>query len=70
MDWKKAMYRRVQEDPWYQTCLRRVNETEGAFLKNRNALPPEQQEQLDEYIAACEELEHSLIYIVREMERL
>lgn len=69
MDWKEEMYRRAKVDPWHQACLQRVNGMEGAFLTIRDSLSLSQQEQLDAYIAACEELEYSLIYIVREMDR-
>jgi len=67
MDWIEEMYRRARKDDWHQFCLQRVYETEGAFRTIRDALDPQQQEELDEYIHACEELERSLIYIVRQM---
>ena len=54
-------------DAWYQQCLADLQAKEPAFLAIRETLTEGQQEQLDAYIAACEELEHSKIYIAYEL---
>ena len=61
MDWMDQLTELAGKDEWYQQCLRAVEEKEAVFLAIRDALTTEQQEQLDGYIAACEELEHALV---------
>lgn len=68
-DWMDEMYRRAKTDDWHQTLQGDVDAAEPAFLTIRNSLPQAQQEQLDTYVAACEELEHSLALIAYELGR-
>lgn len=63
MDWIEELMALAASDPWYQECLADVNAREPAFLTIRDTLTVTQQEQLDGYIAACEELEHSLVLL-------
>ena len=59
-NWKDVLTLWTAADPWYQQCLREVQALEADFLEVRAALAPAQQDTLDRYIAACEELEHAL----------
>lgn len=45
---------RSRNDAWCTECLADVQRREGAFLAIRSRLSPEEQEQLDLYIGACE----------------
>ena len=63
MEWMDELTRLAKDDPWYQECLADVRRKETAFVKLRDALPQAQQQELDAYIAACEELEHALLPI-------
>lgn len=63
MDWLKNLMERAAADPWYQECLSDLHAKEPAFLAIRNALPEAQREVLDAYIAACEELDFSVLQI-------
>ena len=59
-NWKDILVLRASTDKWYQQCLQEVRALETEFLEVRATLTPEQQDALDRYIAACEELEHAL----------
>ena len=63
MDWLKNLMERAAADTWYQECLSDLHAKEPAFLAIRNALPEAQREVLDAYIAACEELDFSVLQI-------
>lgn len=53
----------TKNDKNYQEALDRVKRLEPAFLAVRESLNPEQQQTLDDYIAACEALEQCQIYL-------
>ena len=53
----------AKEDPNYQTCLEEVKRWEPAYLALRDALPELQKKALDNYISACEELDHILLLL-------
>jgi hypothetical protein len=51
----------VKEDPYYQACLEEVKRLEPVYLTLRDALPEMQKKVMEEYISACEELDHALV---------
>ena len=51
----------AKEDPHYQACLEEVRRLEPVYLTPRDALPEMQKKVLEEYISACEELDHALL---------
>jgi len=60
MIWEKDLFRRVELDAQYQQQLEEVKKTETEFLKIRHTMPQTHQEILDNYLSACEELDHIL----------
>lgn len=66
-EWMDEMNCRAKTDDWYQALLEDVKAAEPAYLAIYNSLPESQQEQLGAYIAACEELEHSLTLIAYQL---
>ena len=62
-NWKDLLVLRAAADEWYQQCLEKVEAREPDFLAIRAKLPLSQQQALDGYIAACEELEHALVLL-------
>ena len=60
---------RIQNDPWHQECINEVQKRTAAYEALRNTLNPQQQEDLDLYIAACEELEHSAVFAAYQIGR-
>ena len=65
--WIKEMQALAKADPWYQECLAEVERREPEFQRIREKLTDEEQEALDLYIAACEELQYSCIYPAYEL---
>ena len=61
MEWMKELLEFVQEDPEYQEKLEAVKQAEPAFLALREMLTEGQRQVLDEYLSACEELDHELL---------
>ena len=61
------LHQKAKNDAWYQTCLEEVNRAEAAYLTIREILNKTQKDQLDDYIAACEALEDSLIFLAFEL---
>ena len=57
----------TQNDESYQQTLDRVKKLEPAFLAIRESLRPEQQQILDDYIAACEALEQCQTFLVAKL---
>ena len=51
----------AKEDPYYQACLEEVKRLEPVYLALRDALPEMQKKVMEEYISACEELDHALL---------
>ena len=51
----------AKEDPHYQACLEEVKRLEPVYLTLRDALPEMQKKVMEEYISACEELDHALL---------
>ena len=61
-DWINQVLALAKTDENYQECVRRVAQLEPDYLRIWEKLSPSEQEALDLYIAACEELNFSLIY--------
>ena len=59
--WEKNLLELAKEDPYYQACLEEVKRLEPVYLTLRDALPEMQKKVMEEYISACEELDHALL---------
>ena len=51
----------AKEDPYYQACLEEVKRLEPVYLALRDSLPEMQKKVVEDYISACEELDHALL---------
>lgn len=60
--WIKQMNELAGRDPEHMELLARVEALEPEYKRIKAALPPADQEILDDYIAACEELEYHRIF--------
>lgn len=67
--WYDEVLARVKDDPWHRECLAEVERLEPMFLQIRDSLSPSDQESLDSYIAACEQLRSNFIYPAYEVGR-
>ena len=56
-----------KNDIWCKECLKDVQRREEAFLAIRSKLSPEEQEQLDLYIGACEAFCDSRIFVAYQL---
>ena len=63
------LHSRLQNDPWYQDCAKDVQQRTAAYEAICSTLTPQQQEDLDLYIAACEELEHTAVFVAYQIGR-
>ena len=63
--WLMELTEKAKHDPCYQQCLTEVRELEPMFLKIRSSLSELQQQALDAYIGACEELDHALLLLAK-----
>lgn len=52
-----------RKDSWYQQCLRKAEQLEPAFEQLRSSLDEGQREILDQYLMACEELDHARLLL-------
>jgi hypothetical protein len=68
-DLLQSLYSAAKKDPWYNECLRICQERESAFLGIRSQLTEQAQETLDLYIAACEDLQFSLVILAYSINR-
>ena len=57
----------AENDKQYQEALDRVKRLEPAFLTIRESLSPEQQQILDDYIAACEALDQCQTFLAAKL---
>ena len=57
----------AENDKQYQEALDRVKRLEPAFLAIRKSLSPEQQQTLDDYIAACEALDQCQTFLAAKL---
>ena len=69
MNLEKALALKTKQDSHYQSLLQQAREKESAFLSLRSTLTQSQQEILDGYISACEELDHCLIQLAYDLGR-
>ena len=53
----------AKNDPNYQACLEEVRRWEPAYLALRESLPDMQKRSLENYISACEELDHAMFQL-------
>ena len=58
-----ALAETMVRDEWHQRCMEAVEDAEGDYLVVRDALTEEQRERLDNYLAACEALDDSLVHL-------
>lgn len=61
-NWHDEMFALARNDPWYIRCATEQTRLEPACLRIRESLTQDQQEALDDYISACEEVMFSLVY--------
>ena len=59
-DWLKELMTRARVDPEYQSSLREVKRLEPEFQALRDSLSRNQQDILEDYLSACEEMDHAL----------
>ena len=67
--WDQILLEAARKDPEYQALLRTCREAEESYRAILDSLSPEQQEQLQDYICACEELEHRLTVLACQIPR-
>ncbi len=56
--WNQVILEAARKDAVYQDLLARCIAAEAGYLQILESLPPQQREQLEEYISLCEELEY------------
>lgn len=61
--WLEALNRMEQNDPWRQECLARVKDLTADYEEACAVLTVQQRQVVEDYIAACEELEHASIFL-------
>lgn len=66
-DWRLEMLEIARSDPWRTKLAEELRRAEPRFLAVYSNLPDDQQEALDAYISACEELQYSLIFSAYEV---
>ena len=59
----KTLMELAKNDPNYQACLEEMRRWEPAYLALRDALPEMQRRTLENYISACEELDHAMLLL-------
>lgn len=58
--WDQVLWNAARNDPEYRQLLKQCRDLEPAFREVLDALPPEQQDRLQDYISLCEALERRL----------
>ena len=61
--WYEELMDHAKNDPHYQACLEEVKRWEISYLALRDVLPEMQQSVLEDYLSACEELDHALLLL-------
>lgn len=69
-DWRWEMYALARKDPWCQARAKKIDEFEPGYLALRKKLTAKEWNDLEMYIAACEEMKYSYIYPAYELGRL
>ena len=62
-EWMEYLIERAKVDPQYQSCLEEVKRMEPEFLAWRDTLEENRRNVLDDYLSACEELDHALLMV-------
>lgn len=60
---------RTMADPWYRECADEMQQRTAAYQAIYQTLTPQQQEDLELYIAACEEAEHAAVFVAYRLGR-
>ena len=68
-EWTKELLTFAKYDPHHRQCVSECLALEPSFLAIRAKLQPEEQEILDRYITACEEVQYSLIFVARDLRK-
>ena len=61
--WLEALNQMEKIDPWRQLCLERVLELQPEYDAACAGLTQAQRQTVENYIAACEELEHASVFL-------
>ena len=67
--WVEELDQMCRGDNWYQLWLARVEELEPAYEQVRVLLEETQREALDQYVMACEELDHARVVLSYQLGR-
>ena len=65
--WTKKLLMLACKEPYHLQCVSECSALEPAYEKLRSSLSPEEQDLLDRYISACEEVQYSLIFLARQL---
>ena len=68
-DFLDELNRRTMADSWCLACAEDVQKRAAAYNTILQTLPPEQQEELEMYVSACEEAEHSAVFVAYKIGR-
>ena len=61
--WYEALLEQAKNDSQYQSCLEELKRLEPEFLAWRDTLEENRRNILDDYLSACEELDHALLMV-------
>lgn len=67
--WEQILLEAARRDGDYQAMLKKCLEAEADYRTILESLPPRQQEQLENYISLCEELQHRLTVLACQIPR-
>lgn len=67
--WEQILLEAARQDEVYQAMLKKCLALEPDYRAILESLPPRQQEQLENYISLCEELQHRLTVLACEVPR-
>ena len=66
-NWQKELQSMAKTDPWHRECQANMERWEPAYERIKEKLTQKEQEELDQYIAACEEFHYSFACIAYEL---
>lgn len=61
--WLEQLRHMEREDPWRRECLGRVQALTAGYEAACAGLTPSQRQAIEDYIAACEEVEHASVFL-------
>ena len=67
--WEQILREEARRDGFYQELLEKCRAAEEDYRVILEGLAPEQQEQLENYISLCEELQHRLTVLACQVPR-